>query len=937
MSRARQHLSSLLDRYRHLHPQNRDAALVRVFDHGEDPARVLPELGISRDEVMRIIDELNKVTPGRAGERDLRRVAYQTPSEGVAPIRSPQIEGRGEGQVSISRREALNQGMSPRKRSALPLDKTKLMLEQESVPESSPVDEFTQVLLDITDRFEIFDEIAHGAMGKIDAGWDRHLGRPVAIKRLRSERVKDVVRMRFLEEAQVTGQLQHPSIITVYELGKIQGDVVFVMRRIEGLSLKELIQRLKRGDEQLLEEYPLSRRVQLFYQLCQALAYAHSRGVIHRDLKPSNVMIGDFGDIVLLDWGLCKIIGQEVRSSRSSAERWQTVHGQIIGTPAYMAPEQALGMIDQITPATDVYGLGALLYHFITLSPPYLGKTKREVVRKVLHAELTPPRERAPQAMISPELEEICIRCLHRDAEQRYPDARSLADAIEQVLTLRPQTSAEATTRPIPRNMPALQIPELFAHARQRQGEVEEALFNLQAVQEDLASTLDMWQGSPQSPSDRHRYLKITQRYRREQQSLINQICDLTTQYRLTHNLINQIHQASHEGEPDQSSSELESFIEQVSLTILGFYENAVLSGDLETQARLAYWLEIFDANRGDQLTREVGALYVHVRPSTAEIQLWQCLPEGATFKRTRPKTLRTSPLLLDKVPAGQYILAASHPKHKNVVETSLRVHSGATTRLSITLYHPEVCDAHFKHIPAGTFSSGAQHDPLAHIAEIALPDFFITEHPVTSLEYLTFLNDVARENPQEALSRMPRISGQSQSMWGWDDAQNTATLGAGWSGDIPVVGISLDDAQRYCEWLGARDQRHYRLPTESEWEKAARGPEGRVFPWGDLWDSRLVASADSWDHYLPPEVGMMASDQSVYGVRDLAGGVREWTTSVDQSFAHQGVVRGGSFMTGDVQGWPLWRCLRLASHRTSIDIGFRVVHIPDPAFRSLE
>lgn len=945
MSRAKQHLSSLLDRYRHLLPQNRAAALARIFDQGEDPIRVLPELGISRDEVARIIEELKRLestSPKEPKHQPMsalkNRITYQTPSEGITPIRGEGMAPvRGEGVPSINRQQALHQGMSPRKRSAITVGQNRATLDEAKVPDSSPVDEFTQVLLDITDRFEIFDEIAHGAMGKIDAGWDRHLGRPVAIKRLRSERVKDVVRMRFLEEAQVTGQLQHPSIITVYELGKIQGDVVFVMRRVEGISLKELIQRLKRGDEQLLAEYPLSRRIQLFHQLCQAIAYAHSRGVIHRDIKPSNVMIGDFGDIVLLDWGLCKIIGQEVRSSRSSTERWQTVHGQIIGTPAYMAPEQALGMIDQITPATDVYGLGALLYHFITLSPPFLGKTKREVVRKVLHAELVPPRERAPQALIPPELEEVCVRSLHRDAERRYPDARSLSEAIQQVINAGAQGASPVQRNSAPTSPKGLQTKDLLARSHSLKNDIEEALFNLQSLQEDLASTLDMWQGSQQGPSDRHRYLKITNRYRRELQGLINQACEQITQYRLLNHLINQLNEVDPDHEQEVSSSEVESLTEQVSSMISGFYENAVLSNDLEHQARLAYWLEQLDVTRRELLTREVGALYVHVRPSKAEIQLWQCVPEGATFKRTRPKTLRTSPLLLDKVPAGQYILAASHPQHKRAVETSLRVYPGATTRLSITLYHPEVCDLRFKHIPAGTFSSGVRHDPLAHIAEIALPDFFISEHPVKSQEYLEFLNDLASDSPEEALNRAPRTQGQKRHLWDWDSARGEMCLGAGWTPEMPVVGVSLDDAQRYCEWLSGRDQKSYRLPTESEWEKAARGPEGRTFPWGDLWDARLVASAESWDHYLPPEVGMMASDQSVYGVKDLAGGVREWTTSVDQHHAQQGVVRGGSFMMGDTEGWPLWRRLHFASHRTALDIGFRVVHIPDPAFRFLE
>ena len=226
--------------------------------------------------------------------------------------------------------------MTPQKRSLPSIGRALPKISAQQNTQSSPVDEFTQVLLDITDRFEIFDEIAHGAMGRIDAGWDRHLGRPVAIKTLRSDRAKDVVRMRFLEEAQVTGQLQHPSIITVYELGKIKGDVVFVMRRVEGLSLKALISKLRKGDEELIKQYTLTQKLQAFYQLCQAVAYAHNKGVIHRDIKPSNVMIGDL-EMSSSSTGACARSLVKKWLSRSSAERWQTMHGQIIGTPAYMA------------------------------------------------------------------------------------------------------------------------------------------------------------------------------------------------------------------------------------------------------------------------------------------------------------------------------------------------------------------------------------------------------------------------------------------------------------------------------------------------------------------------------------------------------------------------------------------------------------------------
>lgn len=932
----KQSLKAHLRRFSHLQPLDIDTASRRIFDWGEDQTVVLSELGLSYEEIKRIQHSYDQGIKRSNPEKVHRVPNVRTHTQPIEPMfEGPQRDlpiTEHKGPLSINRQQALNQGMVATKRSAPSINRVLPPISDQSELNTSPVDEFTTVLLDITDRFEIFDEIAHGAMGRIDAGWDRHLGRPVAIKTLRSDRAKDVVRMRFLEEAQVTGQLQHPSIITVYELGKIKGDVVFVMRRVDGISLKELIYRLRKNDTDLLAKYTLNYRLQLFYQLCQAVAYAHNKGVIHRDIKPSNVMVGDFGDVVLLDWGLCKIIGQEVRSSRSSTERWQTMHGQIIGTPAYMAPEQALGMIDQISPGTDVYGLGALLYHFITLSPPFSGKSKREVVRKVLHAELIKPRDRSPHAGISEQLEEICLRCLQRDSDQRYENASELAEAIKDLISHGLDAKGS-----IP-NSPALHMPyeNLKSKIEHYQSEIAECLFHLQSVQEDLASALDGVYHKEVDEKQHIVYERI-EFYQREIQSLISQICDQTSHLKLLKSMTATTDIIDSHDSLDGTEIEYVSLIERVSSMLSSLYENAVLSGNSETQARLSYWLETIDPQQREQLRREVGALYIHIRPPRADVQLWQCVPDGAVLKKVRPKTLKNSPLLLERVPAGQYIVSTCHPDSERRVESSLRVYPSVTTRISITLYHPEAAPPHFRHIPSGTFTSGMRQGHLFSSSEIALPDFFITQYPVTCREYISFLRSLSKLSLEEAHSRTPRRSGDQKLLWDWDIAhQVTYDPTLGWTDDVPVIGISLDDAHHYCQWLSDQDQKNYRLPTEVEWEKAARGPDGRIFPWGDIWDARFSAGPELWDHYLPPEVGLMSTDQSIYGVSDLIGGVREWTTASEKG-DHQGVIRGGSFMTADEEGRPLWRRSLLASHRTALDLGFRLVHVPDAAFKTLE
>jgi len=827
--------------------------------------------------------------------------------------------------------EALAKGVSPAKRSLPTLSRTKPAALEE---EPSPVEEFTKVLLDITDRFEVFEEIAHGAMGRIDAGWDRHLGRPVAIKTLRSDRAKDVVKMRFLEEAQVTGQLQHPSIITVYELGRLNGEVAFVMRRVEGMSLKQLIQRLRRGDEELVSEYNLSHKVQAFYKLCQAVAFAHSRGVIHRDIKPSNVMIGDFGDVVLLDWGLCKIIGQEVRSSRSSTERWQTVHGQIIGTPAYMSPEQALGMVDQISPATDVYGLGALLYHFLTYSPPFTGKSNREVVRKVLQAELIPPTERAPDARIPDEVERICLKCLERDADRRYTNAAELAEDVK--LFLDSWVNMASPSDQQGRYQPLTPID-------QQRAQIEEHLFYFQEIQEDLASSQDIWltlqEGAQLHTDDASRREGWEARtrimsYQAESEGLIAKLCEQLVHYQVTRKQLELTGQLSVE------ESTHDDLTEMLCTLLASRYENAVIEGDERAQAQIGQWLQAFDPIQGELISSHVGALYIHVRPINAEINLWQCVNEGGKLKKVRSKPLKSSPLLLEKVPAGQYVLSASLPNQGEgpqvKVDNAIRVYPGVTTRLSVTLFHHETAPSHFTHIPSGTFRSGPPNNSFSPACELALSDFFISKLPVTCGEYLEFLNAVSEHSHERAIAHQPRRGGDGAPLWSSQNGYWMLPEGGGWNIDSPVVGVSLDDAHAYCAWRARQLNRDIRLPTEAEWEKAARGMDGRTFPWGEIWDPRFVAGPEVWDHHLPPPVGMISSDCSCYGVQDLVGGVREWTTSMSLGTAY-GVIRGGSFLTDEHGGRPLWRRSQLPPSRVASDLGFRIALSPDPAFKILE
>jgi serine/threonine-protein kinase len=316
-------------------------------------------------------------------------------------------------------------------------------------------------------RYRVDEELARGGMGVVYKVWDPDLRRHVAMKVLRGGRRREIGRRatpaqerslgRFLEEAQITGQLEHPGIVPVHELGLDAGDkLYFTMPLVRGRELKHVIELAR----ECREGWNLTRALGVMLKVCEAVAYAHSKGVIHRDLKPSNIMVGRFGETYVMDWGLARVLGRadsrdvRVRGSASEPESgWVetdirgradstpdsplvTVDGAVIGTPAYMAPEQALGHIDELGPRADVYSIGAMLYHLLTGQMPYVPSGATASPHSVLAARLLgPPKpvlEAAPET--APELAAICEKAMHVDVEQRYASAIDLAADIEAFL-----------------------------------------------------------------------------------------------------------------------------------------------------------------------------------------------------------------------------------------------------------------------------------------------------------------------------------------------------------------------------------------------------------------------------------------------------------------------------------------------------------------------
>ena len=253
-----------------------------------------------------------------------------------------------------------------------------------------------------------------------------------------------------MQEAEITGGLEHPGIVPVYGLGTYaDGRPYYAMRFIKGDNLKEAIERFHAAEPVRFDSLEFRQLLGRFVDVCKAVAYAHSRGVLHRDLKPGNIMLGKFGETLVVDWGLAKVVGRagEDQVSRrdeatlrpSSGSGWaETALGSAIGTPGFMSPEQAAGKLDELGPATDVYSLGATLYMLLTNRPPCDGSVA-EVLEQVRRGAWTPPRQ--VNAMVPAALDAICCQAMALRPEDRYPTPLELADDVEHWLADEPVTA----------------------------------------------------------------------------------------------------------------------------------------------------------------------------------------------------------------------------------------------------------------------------------------------------------------------------------------------------------------------------------------------------------------------------------------------------------------------------------------------------------------
>ncbi len=811
-------------------------------------------------------------------------------------------------------------------------------------------------------RYGDLELLGRGGMGIVYRARDLKLNRIVALKFLNSPHPEDA--KRFMREAQLAAQLSHPHLVPIHEVGEIEGKPFIAMEFVDGKSLHEL-------------RLPLRRAVEVVRDAADAVHYAHDKGIVHRDLTPLNLMLDRNGHVWVMDFGLARV-----------AERGTTItsQGVIIGTPAYMSPEQASG--EHCDARSDVYSLGATLYQLLTGQAPFEGPNPVVILDRVRAREVAPLRRFNPA--VPRDLQNVVLKALEKRPTNRYSTAKAFADDLRRFLDgasilARPIGVLRRLGRFVRRHKvwtTLLLAATVFAAGTggvsSYRSAGREAAARRWLAEGDRAARDGRWSRALECYTETRRLdpdRTAAERGARIAQEMIRAREALVSRDRLLAEL-SSIRKPSLTSSTPASEKEqvwkLEARIDVLrreaaareqeselsALTALAFdpgileartlladlylsrYERAVAGrnraeaewwqkkvlhyGGPEHRARFEVrvsltlltrpagaraWLFRYE-ERNVRLhplpcdskgrTREVDLPRVDALPFDSPEEAKKSARDGSAYRlHTGEQNEVSFPLSL---PPGSYLVLFEKAGFAQA-RFPVLLEPDRPVRAEIALLPGDAIPAGFVYVPEGATIAGS--DPEAEGLEgpgerrpRTVGSFFLARFSVTAGEYLDFLNDRSAHTAAQARKRQPRLD-NGGTFWNTEGEKFTLLY---WNPDEPLVGISLEDAIAYARWYSQKrnNRWRFRLPTEEEWEKAARGADGRCFPWGDRFDFAFAASERSRPmEYLERKsvqerIGLFPADESPFGVRDMAGVIANWLNTRSEDFSVWAVKGGG-------------------------------------------